>query len=154
MNEIMKRIIGSLIMLAAAGFLLIQLVPYGRSHNNPPVLQEPAWDQPQTRLLAKRACFDCHSNETFWPWYSNLAPMSWLVQRDVDEGRSRLNFSEWGLGEQEVDDAGETIREGEMPPLYYVLLHPQAKLSTQERDALISGLAGSLGASGVDNENE
>jgi hypothetical protein len=76
--------------------------------------------------------------------------MSWLVQRDVDEGRARLNFSEWGRGEQEVDDAGETIQEGEMPPAYYVLLHPQSKLSAQEKSALISGLAASIGASGAE----
>jgi hypothetical protein len=101
-------------------------------------------------MLAQRACFDCHSNETIWPWYSNIAPMSWLVQRDVDEGRARLNFSEWGRGEQEVDDAGETIREGEMPPSYYMLLHPQAKLSAQEKSTLISGLAVSIGASGAE----
>jgi hypothetical protein len=118
-----------------------------------PVL-ECQWDNSQTRLLAQRACFDCHSNETIWPWYSNVAPMSWLVQRDVDEGRARLNFSAWGRGEQEVDDAGETIREGEMPPSYYVLLHPQAKLSAQEKSALISGLSASTSASGGEHEGE
>lgn len=80
--------------------------------------------------------------------------MSWLVQRDVDEGRDRLNFSEWGQGEQEVDDVGETIREGEMPPVNYVLLHPQAKLSAQEKGALISGLAASIGVSGGEHEGE
>src|SRR5512134_1372664 len=128
----MKKIGCGIILAVVVLFLLIQLVPYGRNHNNPPVVGEPAWDSPQTRLLAQRACFDCHSNETQWPWYSNVAPMSWLVQRDVDEGRDRLNFSEWGQGEQEVDDVGETIREGEMPPVNYVLLHPLAKLSAQE----------------------
>ncbi len=83
------------LVLAAAGFGLLQLVPYGRNHTNPPVAAEPAWASAQTRALAVRACFDCHSNETTWPWYSNVAPVSWLIQRDVDEGRRRLNFSEW-----------------------------------------------------------
>ena len=153
----MKRIIGCTLVLAAlaaAGFLLIQLVPYGRSHTNPPVVQEPVWDRPETRLLAQRACFDCHSNETVWPWYSNVAPVSWLVQRDVDEGRRHLNFSEWGMGGREVREVGETIGEGEMPPLYYVMLQPKAKLSVQERDALINGLFASIGATGVEGESD
>ena len=55
-------------------FVLLQLVPYGRDHANPPVRQEPAWDAPRTRELAGRACFDCHSNQTLWPWYASVAP--------------------------------------------------------------------------------
>jgi hypothetical protein len=149
----MKKFGFAIILVIAVVFLLIQLVPYGRSHSNPSVLQEPAWDRPETRLLAQRACFDCHSNETVWPWYSNVAPMSWLIQRDVDEGRRRLNFSEWGQGEQELDDAGETIQEGEMPPPYYVILHLQARLNAQEKDTLINGLFSYLGATGVENES-
>ncbi len=77
-------------------FLLIQAVPYGRNHANSPNRTEPTWDSPTTRQLAVRACYDCHSNETIWPWYSNVAPVSWLVQRDVEEGRDEVNFSEWG----------------------------------------------------------
>lgn len=85
-------LIALVVMLVAS--LGIQAVLYGRQHSNPPVVAEPKWDAPQTRSLAARACFDCHSNETVWPWYSNFAPISWLVQRDVDEGRRALNFSE------------------------------------------------------------
>ncbi len=130
----------------AALAALIQLVPYGRAHTNPPVTAEPKWDSPQTRALARRACFDCHSNETTWPWYSSIAPVSWLVQRDVDEGRSRLNFSEWGAAgkSREVREVGEVILEGEMPPAYYLLNHPEARLSTAEKQALAAGLAASL----------
>jgi hypothetical protein len=76
-----------LVLLIAAGaallVALIQAVPYGRAHSNPPVVSEPAWDSPRARELAVRACFDCHSNETVWPWYSNIAPVSWLIQSDV-----------------------------------------------------------------------
>ena len=90
----MKKVV-VLLSVCVAIFLLIQLIPYGRDHTNPAVVAEPAWDLPETRALAVRACFDCHSNETIWPWYSNVAPISWLVQRDVDEGREKLNFSEW-----------------------------------------------------------
>ena len=75
-----------------AAFLAVQLVPYGRAHDNPPVNSEPAWDSPATRALAKQACYDCHSNETEWPAYANIAPISWFVQHDVNEGRAVLNF--------------------------------------------------------------
>ena len=71
--------------------LIIQFVPYGRDHTNPPVIAEPAWDSPQTRALFFRACADCHSNETTWPWYSTIAPASWLITRDVMEGRATFN---------------------------------------------------------------
>src|SRR5437764_214194 len=87
---------GGLVVLALVLFGLMQLVPTGISYTNPPVVSEPNWDSPQTRALAQRACFDCHSNETTWPWYSHVAPVSWLLARDVIEGRSRLNFSTWG----------------------------------------------------------
>jgi len=127
-----------------AGFLLIQLVPYGRDHENPPVVAEPAWDSPQTRELAVRACFDCHSNETVWPWYSNVAPMSWLVQRDVDEGREHLNYSEWNRP-QEGDESAETVREGSMPPNYYTWTHSEARLTAAELSALEQGLAATFG---------
>jgi mono/diheme cytochrome c family protein len=129
-------------------FALIQAVPYGRSHSNPPVTQEPKWDSTQTRALAQRACFDCHSNLTKWRWYSNIAPVSWLVQRDVDGGRGALNFSEWNKPmDSSAGDVTEAIRGGSMPPWFYVLLHSSAKLSSAEKDALIRGLEVTFAAS-------
>jgi hypothetical protein len=107
-------------------------------------VQEPAWDTPETRALAVRACFDCHSNETVWPWYSNIAPVSWLTQRDVDAGRRRLNFSDWTGFQRGAREASRILAEGEMPPYYYIWLHPNASLSASERDALINGLSASL----------
>ena len=130
------------------GFVLIQAVPYGRSHSNPPVTREPRWDSPQTRALAVRACFDCHSNLTKWPWYSNVAPVSWLLQRDVDGGRSQFNFSEWDKPQDvSAGDLADAIRGGSMPPWFYVLPHPKAGLSKAEKEALIRGLAATLSAS-------
>ena len=76
-------IIGVILVLA----VLAQLIPLPLRGHNPAVVAEPKWDSPQTRELAKRACFDCHSNETVWPWYSYVAPVSWLLYRDVTEGR-------------------------------------------------------------------
>ena len=126
-------------------FLVIQLVPYGRDHTNPPVTGEPTWDGPETRALAKQACFDCHSNETDWPAYASIAPASWLVQRDVKEGRAILNFSEWPRPQEEAKKASEEVLEGEMPPAACALVHAHARLNAAERDRLAQGLARTLG---------
>jgi hypothetical protein len=139
-----KTILWVVIALIGLG-LLIQLIPLPARGNNPPVLSEPPWDSPQTRTLAKRACFDCHSNETVWPWYSYVAPVSWLVYNDTMGGRRRLNFSEWTSGGQR--SAGEVagmIQEGEMPPAIYLPMHPSAQLTAAEKQQLITGLINSL----------
>jgi mono/diheme cytochrome c family protein len=126
-------------------FAVAQAVPYGRGHSNPPVTNEPAWDSPQTRALAVRACFDCHSNRTNWPWYSNIAPVSWLVQRDVDDGRSTLDFSRWDRAQDAgVGDIVEAVNGGGMPPWYYKLLHSRSRLSQAEKAQLVAGLQKTL----------
>lgn len=129
-------------------FGLVQLVPYGRNHDNPPVTKEIAWDSARTRELAVGACYDCHSNLTTWPWYSNVAPVSWLVYFDVQEGRDALNFSEWNRpqGEGESGDVAEVVREGEMPPWQYKPLHPAGRLTSAEREELAVGLERTLAA--------
>jgi hypothetical protein len=137
-------IVGGALVLALA----IQLVPYGRNHTNPPVVKEPTWDSPETKALAQRACYDCHSNETTWPWYSNIAPISWLVQRDVDQGRRQLNFSQFDRPPREPGQAAREVQRGDMPPWYYVIAHPNANLSTEEKQALIQGLQATLGTAG------
>jgi hypothetical protein len=141
----MRRILRWFGLTLVVAMAAIQLVPYGRDHVNPPVRQEPRWDRPETRALAARACFDCHSNETVWPWYSHVAPVSWLTQRDVDEGRRKLNYSEWDLGQREAHESAKTVRSGEMPPWFYVLPRPHARLTAAERTALIAGLETTFG---------
>ncbi|HEX7096815.1 MAG TPA: heme-binding domain-containing protein, partial [Acidimicrobiales bacterium] len=123
-----------------AVFLLIQLVPYGWHHPNPPVTDPAAWPNAEAEQLARAACYDCHSNETDWPIYSYVAPMSWLVRRDVESGRDELNFSEWERHHSEADDAAESIQDGSMPPRQYRLMHPDARLSEAERALLIDAL--------------
>lgn len=136
----MKRLRWSVAVL-----VLMQLVPYGRDHTNPPVREEPKWDSPRTRELFRRACFDCHSNETVWPWYSNVAPVSWMVQNDVDGGREHLNFSEWDRPQSRAREVAEEVLEGEMPPWFYLPLHPEAKLSDAEKRELVDGAEKTLG---------
>jgi hypothetical protein len=128
-------------------FVAIQLVPYGRNHSNPSVTNEPTWDSSATRALAKQACFDCHSNETMWPSYASVAPASWLIQRDVIEGRAALNFSEWQRRQEKAADAAEEVAEGEMPPAAYRLMHAHARLSAADRERLARGLEKTLGVS-------
>ena len=128
--------IGALVAI----FLLIQLVPYGHQHTNPPVVAEPAWDSPETRELAVRACFDCHSNETKTYWYSGIAPFSWLIQSDITDGRRRLDFSEWMGNSRGAREAAETVQRGSMPPIQYTLIHSSARLSDAEKTALEQGL--------------
>ena len=139
---------GNTIRIAAALFallILMQLVPYGRDHANPPRTQEPKWDSPATRTIFMRVCKDCHSNETVWPWYSNVAPLSWLVRYDVAEGRSELNVSEWGRAKNKGDEAADEVREGDMPPWYYLPTHPEARLTKEEREEFIRGLVLTFG---------
>jgi hypothetical protein len=119
---------------------LVQLVPYGRNHVNPPVTREVPWPDARTRQIAARACLDCHSNETRWPWYSKVAPMSWLVYRDVKEGRRHVNFSEWDKEQDGSDNTVEMLRRGKMPFPPYLILHPDARLGADDKQALMKGL--------------
>ena len=139
--------LGKILGVLAGLFILIQLVPYGRAHANPASPVEPQWDSPATKALFDRACADCHSHRTEWPWYSNVAPVSWLVQNHVDEGRSKFNINTPGFG-READEAASQVREGEMPEKTYLPMHPEARLSDTERDQLIRGLQATFGGEG------
>lgn len=133
----------------------IQFIPYGKDHTNPPVMSEPQWDSPRTQELFNRACAACHSNETKYPWYSNVAPVSWLLARDVDEGREHFNVSMWGIQKKnEGKDAAKEVREGDMPPWFFLPTHPEARLSSTEKQELISGLEKTFGKEGKEGAEE
>jgi mono/diheme cytochrome c family protein len=149
----MRQIRFGLWVLVGFG-LLIQLVPYGRNHENPQPVQEPSWDHPRTRAVFFRACKNCHTNETEWPWYSVVAPASWLVQRDVEEGRSHFNVSEWGREKNDGAEAAKLVREGEMPLWFYLLAHPEARLSDAEREEFVAGLIGTFGEAQSDQPHD
>ena len=134
----MKRIIIWGVVIIVALFVVVSLLPLNRT--NPAVTKEVAWDSPQTRALAKRACFDCHSNETIWPPYAYVAPTSLLLWRHVTEGRQHLNFSEWDKGQPRSREIQEQVDSGKMPPWDYLLLHGDAKLTDAEKQQLIAGL--------------
>ncbi len=138
----------SLLLALAIAVLIFIIMESAVIAQNPSSseVSEPNWDSPRTRELTKRACFDCHSNEVNWPWYSNLPIVGDLVKEDVEKGREDLNFSEWGLREQEeADESVETIEDGSMPPDIYLTWHPEARLSESEKLELIQGLQKTLG---------
>lgn len=146
-------LIGSVLSLVI-GLVAMQLIPVG-SRANPPALVEPNWDSLTTRTLVQRACFDCHSNETVWPWYSYVAPISWMVVKDVNEGRRVLNFSEWTPAQQRAtqpEEAVELVSKNLMPLPYYILIHPEANLTHLEKGQLINGLIATLTQSGEELE--
>jgi len=126
-------VIGTLVVLAAA-----QLVPVDR--RNPEVRSD--IDAPaEVEAILRRSCYDCHSNETRWPWYSQVAPVSWLVARDVAEGRGHLNFSEWPVAdfearELELHEIEDEIVKGKMPLKIYLVMHRDARLTEQDRSVL------------------
>lgn len=141
--------------LLVAGFVVIQFIPVGRWFkslnrvDNPPVRTSIQWNSPETESLVRRACYDCHSNETRWPWYSNIAPVSWLVTRDVNKAREGLNFSEIDLSKTDLSDLVAHLEfhvYSNMPPRKYVLLHPDANLSEAERDLLMAGFRATFNA--------
>jgi cytochrome c551/c552 len=141
MGKSVSKILGVVVIVLVVILAGIQLIRPSVTNHNPPVVQEPAWPSPRVRELAQRACFDCHSNETVWPWYSQIAPVSWLVANDVVGGRDAFNFSDWGAGHPGADQFGEEIAEGGMPLPIYLIMHPSARFSEAEKQELISGLA-------------
>jgi hypothetical protein len=141
--RVLKRLLLTLAWIGGV-LALLQLIPYGRTHSNPRIVEEPAWDSPRTRALAVRACFDCHSNETTWPWYANVAPMSWVVQHDVEAARSVANFSEWNVPYATASYSGSSVMTGAMPPVKYRMSHPEADLSEAETRELARGLDATL----------
>lgn len=136
----------ALILVAGAIglFLLMQLISFGHVRTNPPVVSEPNWSSPEARALVKEYCFQCHSNETNWTWYANIAPGSWLIAYDVVKGREEFNFSDWNNNPGDVDEMVEKIQKGDMPPIQYWLFHPSSRLTEEKKKELIDALRSSI----------
>jgi Haem-binding domain len=131
-------------------FIIIQFVPVKRT--NPPIVKEPKWDSPQTRAFAVRACFDCHSNETKWPAYSYVAPISWFISSDVNDGREHFNMSDWKPGNG--DKAAREVSKGDMPMWQYTLMHSNARLTDAEKKEFAAGLIATFGERKVKNNKD
>lgn len=150
----MKRILLIALAVAAAVLLLLQLVPVER--DNPPV-EETVAAPAEVMTVLRRSCFDCHSHETRWPWYSYVAPVSFLVADDVHHGREHLNFSTWNrnTADDEADlfeEIGEEVGKGAMPLPIYLRAHPGARLSAAERALILEWAAAGEGEAGAAEE--
>lgn len=144
-------------LLAAAvfiGMIVIQFIPSSFQRTNPPVTGEPPWSSPGTRATFMTACGDCHSNETVYPWYSRIAPVSWLVEKDVREGRRHFNISEWDRTARGGEDAAEEVQKGSMPVGPYLLLHPDANLNAAQKKIFVDGLMKTFGSGHAPSRNE
>ena len=119
--------------------LLTALLLVGCKLDNPPVTQSITWDSERTEELARRACYDCHSNETKWPWTSYVPILGSIVASDVHRARCHMNFSEWDGPNEEAWDAPDEIRDGDMPLGAYTMMHSKARLTDEELDALARG---------------
>jgi len=129
------RVLRRLLLVA---LVAIQFVPVDRS--NPPI-EGDIGAPPEVAAILRRSCYDCHSHETRWPWYAYVAPASWLLARDVHEGRGELNFSKWSTYSErrrgrKLEQLVELTGSGEMPLWFYLPLHPSAKLSQADKDTL------------------
>lgn len=133
----MKKFLRYGLLLVAILLVAIQFVPVDKS--NPPITREVVWNSAETRALAERTCYDCHSNEVKWPWYANIAPISWRIADHVRHGREHLNFSTWDQPNEDADKILEVTKSGEMPLSDYLLMHPEAQLSDEEFSLLLNG---------------
>ena len=129
---------------AIVAAVVIQLIPVKR--DNPPAASEVGAPADVRRIL-ERSCYDCHSNRTRWPWYSHVAPLSWLVARDVHRGRKELNFTDWPVFDFEeqqhlLGDIAKDVDRKKMPLWNYVMIHKEARLSDADRQRLVSWARG------------
>jgi len=151
-----RKIVIAGITIVVIGFIAVQFVGnfiplFART--NPPVTYQINWDSPETERLMRTACFDCHSNETVWPWYANIAPVSWLVAKDVNEARREMNLST-GRGEIKAEEMIEQIERGDMPLPIYLIMHPEANLTAEQKQMLIAGIEATFGEGRGEGEND
>lgn len=146
-----NRVWRSALVIGLVG-IAIQLVPVPRE--NPPIREEvPA--PVEVRAILERSCYDCHSHEVRWPWYSRVAPMSWLVAYDVAEAREHLNFSAWDQYDakkrrENLEELWEEVDKGEMPLWYYLPMHPDARISDDDKQRLRAWAVGTRASGGGD----
>lgn len=141
----MKKILKIVLVILLIGFLLIQFINRPDKTSSAEITADDISKKisvpDNVHQILKRSCYDCHSNHTIWPWYSEIAPASWLVGKDVVQGRKKMNFSEWGKipaakQEARLNEICEEIKSDEMPLPNYLILHGEAKLSQQDKDVL------------------
>lgn len=140
----MKKALPYALVALAAAAIAIQFAPVNK--RNPPATREIQWDADATEALARKACYDCHSNETTWPWYATVAPFSWRIAGHVASGRRHLNFSTWDQPNEDLDEVTEQLEEREMPLWDYKIMHAKSRLSDAEYELLLAGFRATYAA--------
>jgi len=142
----MKKALRIILIILGGAFVIIQVIPSGMPENQPvpgvglfDLTEVPG----ETQALLRKACFDCHSQEVNFPWYSHVAPVSWLVARDINFGRENLDFSHWAdLGKRDrlkvLGEISEEVENGNMPMPIYIKMHPEADLTPEQREVIIN----------------
>jgi len=142
----MKKKLRVIFIVMLGAFIVIQVIPSGMPENQP-VKGEDIFEASnvpaETEALLRAACCDCHSQEANFPWYSRVAPVSWLVARDINFGRENLDFGYWGqLSKREklkaLGDISEEVENGNMPMPVYIKMHPEADLSPEQRETIVN----------------
>lgn len=151
----MKKIYRNILLVLLGIFILIQFIPVDRSN---PKSEAEIFVAADVKTILKNSCYDCHSNQTVWPWYSYVAPVSWLVSNDVNEGREHLNFSNWEKlnakkKAHKLDEIWEHVEKDEMPLPIYTFMHPSAKL-TIEQKAILKNLTRGSGKNSFSEHEE
>lgn len=149
-----KKLFTVVLIALVIGLIVIQFIPSSFSRVNPPVTGEPAWDSPETRATFMTACADCHSNQSRFPWYSTIAPGSWLIENDIQNGRRHFNISEWDRSQRGGDDAAREVQRGSMPIGPYLLLHPEANFTVEQKVKFVQGLMKTFGGESGKEEQE
>jgi len=136
------RLFAKSVGIGAVSLLAIQFIP---AHRYNPAVKGDLVARPTVKGALQNACYDCHSNQTRWPWYSAVAPASWKIARDVNDGRRRLNFSAWDdyasdpeTARRKLNEIARFVASGDMAPWYYRALHPDARLSDLQRRLIVS----------------
>lgn len=158
----MSRLSRKVLILGAAlgiSFIALQVFPiqilaHDLGRYDQPVTSRIEWSSADVERLVRQACYDCHSNETRYPFYASIAPISWLINSDVNQGRRELNFSTQPADQIDPEELAEAVLEGEMPPAIYLPLHPEANLTADERQTLVRGFYASLSGRGERRADE
>jgi hypothetical protein len=140
----MGRIVNIFLILILFALFVIQFIPVNKTN---PIISEDMRASIEVKNILRNSCYNCHSNETKWPWYSNIAPVSWMIINDVDDARKKMNFSTWdkiSFEKKEVlkKDIWDEVQQEDMPPTLYTYVHPEAKLGFPQKNIIKKWITG------------
>ena len=140
----MVRIVNIIFIFVLLVLLGIQFIPVKKTN---PIITQDIQAPAEVKNILRNSCYNCHSNETKWPWYSNFAPISWMIINDVDDARNKMNFSTWNKisfekKEELKKDLWDEVRQEDMPPTLYTYVHPESKLDILQKNIIKKWITG------------